>query len=69
MAFQLKVRKRASALADYYSRLLMWMIVVSGVLVMVTAIYTTIDVGGRYLANNPLPATFEITVTLMVFIV
>lgn len=58
-----------NTLADYYLKVVTGMVLVSGVLMVVMMIYTTGDVTGRYLANNPLPATYEFTVTLMVFIV
>lgn len=45
------------------------MTLLGGIAVVVLCLYTTADVAGRYTLNSPLPATFELAVILMVFIV
>lgn len=61
--------KRLSVIAGNYSKVTRWMTLVGGVAVVLLCLYTTGDVAGRYALNSPLPATFELAVILMVFIV
>ena len=39
------------------------------ILILLMMVSTTADVGGRYLFNNPIPGTFELNRTLLVFVV
>ncbi len=43
--------------------------VVSGVIILLVMIYIAADVTGRYFANRPMPGSYEITMTLLIFIV
>lgn len=45
-----------------------WLAAVGGACILVMCFYTTGDVIGRYTLNSPLPAAFEITLILLIFI-
>lgn len=45
-----------------------WLVVISGVIILIMCLYTTGDVVGRYALNHPLPAAFEITLILLIYI-
>lgn len=62
-------RDKANHVADSYFKMLRWLTTVSGIAIMVMMFYITGDVAGRYLFNNPLPASFKISEMLMVFII
>lgn len=61
--------KWLSVIASKYSGLTKGMTLLGGIAVLLMCLYVTIDVIGRYTMNNPLPASFELPVILMVFIV
>lgn len=63
------LRRRASAWADYYFMALRWLSVVAGFAILVLILYIDVDVGGRYVANRPMPGGVEIAETIMIFIV
>jgi TRAP-type C4-dicarboxylate transport system permease small subunit len=44
------------------------LIYVSGIIVLVLCLYTTADVGGRYLLNKPMWAAYEVTLILLIYI-
>jgi TRAP-type C4-dicarboxylate transport system permease small subunit len=50
------------------SRINKGLVIVSGVIILLMCVYTTGDVVGRYSLNHPLPAAFEITLILMIYI-
>ena len=56
-------------IATLYSKVIWWMTLIGGIIVLVLCLYTTGDVTGRYTMNSPLPASFELTIIFMVFIV
>lgn len=60
---------KLGTVAPKYFRLTKAMAMVGGVTLFVMTILVTADVVSRTLANRPLPATLEVTLTLMVFIV
>lgn len=51
------------------SKVFKCMTLVSSICVMLLMLYTIGDVSGRYMFNKPLPASFQISTVLMVFIV
>lgn len=61
-------RNKVSSVADYYLRILRGLTLASGIAIMIMMLYITGDVIGRYLFLNPLPASFEISQMIMVFI-
>ena len=64
----LKWRKEATAIGDYFSVVFKWLAMGSGVVILVMMFYIVGDVIGRYFFGKPLLGTFEISVTLLVFI-
>jgi len=54
---------------DYYLKIVKGSALVGSVFVFLVVVYITADVAGRYLANRPMPASFEIQKTFIVFIV
>ena len=54
--------------ADEYAKFARWVAVISGVVVMLIMVYTTIDVTGRYLFNHPVPAAYELTNIFLIYI-
>ncbi len=45
-----------------------WLASVAGIVILVMCFYTTGDVFGRYALNKPLPAAFEITMILLIYV-
>ena len=62
------LRNKAIRLADYYLRILRGLTLTSGIALMIMMLYITGDVIGRYLFLKPLPASFEISQMIMIFI-
>jgi len=60
--------KRLSSIAGTYFEVGKWLAFIGGVAIMIMCLYTTGDVVGRYVLNNPLPASFEITLILLIII-
>ncbi len=61
-------RKKISTIGGYYFSATRALVAVAAFLVFVLMIYITADVAGRYLANSPMPATYEIGETFLVII-
>lgn len=59
-------RKKLITVGKYYSFAMKALIWAAGFLIFILMLYVTADVVGRYLANNPLPATFELGNMLLV---
>jgi TRAP-type C4-dicarboxylate transport system permease small subunit len=62
-------RNKANRVADYYIKVLRGLTLGSGIAILVMMLYVTGDVTGRYLFSNPLPASFEISEMIMIFVV
>jgi len=60
--------KRLRSIADTYFKVGNWLAFLGGVAVVIMCFYTTGDVVGRYVLRNPLPASFEITLILLIVI-
>jgi len=61
-------QKRLSSIASVYLNVSKWLVVVGGIAVLLLCFYTTGDVVGRYVFNNPLPASLEFTLILLTLI-
>lgn len=61
--------KKVSTGAEYFRKLTEAMVLTASVVNFVMMLYITVDVCGRYLANKPLPASYEIVGVFMIFIV
>jgi len=61
-------QKRLDAVADAYSNFGKWLTVLGGVAVIIMCFYTTGDALGRYVFTNPLPASVELTLILLIVI-
>ena len=55
-------------LAEEYAKFARWVAAISGIVVIVMMLYTTVDVAGRYLANHPMPAAYEMTIIFLIYI-
>jgi TRAP-type C4-dicarboxylate transport system permease small subunit len=55
-------------IANGYAKFARWVAVISGVVVMLIMVYTTADVAGRYIANRPVPAAYELTNIFLIYI-
>jgi TRAP-type C4-dicarboxylate transport system permease small subunit len=55
-------------LAEEYAKFARWVAVISGIVVIIMMLYTTVDVAGRYLANHPMPAAYEMTIIFLIYI-
>lgn len=55
-------------IADISKKINGWLILASGSIILLMCFYTTGDVTGRYLFNKPLPAAYEATLMLLIFI-
>src|SRR5512141_1969619 len=62
------VVKTIARVADSYAKFARWVAILGGVVVFVLMLYTTVDVGGRYLFNHPVPAAYEMTVIFLIYI-
>ena len=60
--------KRITRVADCYAKFARWVAIVSGIVVLLLMLYTTIDVAGRYLFDKPVPAAYEMTVMFLIYI-
>jgi TRAP-type transport system small permease protein len=60
--------KTITHIADEYAKFARWVAVISGVVVVILMLYTTIDVAGRYLASHPVPAAYEFTNMFLIYI-
>lgn len=60
--------KSITHIADEYTKFARWVAVISGVVVVILMMYSTIDVAGRYLANHPVPAAYEFTNIFLIYI-
>jgi TRAP-type C4-dicarboxylate transport system permease small subunit len=60
--------KTITHIADEYAKFAKWVAVISGIIVVCLMLYTTVDVAGRYLANNPMPAAYEFTNMFLIYI-
>lgn len=65
----MRLRKKASAAAGYYFKVNKVLVLVSALTVFLLMVYISADAGGRSLAKTPMPATFEVSQTAMVYIV
>jgi TRAP-type C4-dicarboxylate transport system permease small subunit len=54
--------------ADEYAKFARWVAFFSGFVVLLLMVYTVVDVTGRYLANRPVPAAYELTIIFLVYI-
>ena len=54
---------------DYYFKTIKWSALAGSVFVFLIMLYITADVAGRKLFDSPMPASFEIQKTFIVFIV
>jgi len=61
-------QKRLSSIAGVYLSVSKGLVVLGGIAVLFLCFYTTSDVVGRYVFNNPLPATLELTLILLTLI-
>ena len=55
-------------LAEEYAKFARWVAVISGIVVIIMMLYTTVDVAGRYLVNRPMPAAYEMTIIFLIYI-
>jgi TRAP-type C4-dicarboxylate transport system permease small subunit len=55
-------------LAEEYAKFARWVAAISGIVVIIMMLYTTVDVAGRYLANHPMPAAYEMTIIFLIYI-
>jgi TRAP-type C4-dicarboxylate transport system permease small subunit len=53
---------------EAYAKFAKWVAAISGIVVMIMMVYTTVDVGGRYLARHPMPAAYEMTIIFLIYI-
>jgi TRAP-type C4-dicarboxylate transport system permease small subunit len=60
--------KTINRIAEQYAKFAKWVAVISGVAVVLMMLYTTVDVAGRYLANRPVPAAYETTIILLIYV-
>jgi TRAP-type C4-dicarboxylate transport system permease small subunit len=60
--------KTINHIADEYAKFARWVAIISGVVVIVMMLYTTVDVAGRYLAKHPAPAAYEYTNMFLIYI-
>lgn len=56
-------------LAEKATQVFRWFSLVGGICIMLIVLDTTADVTGRYVAKSPLPATFEVSMILIIFVV
>ncbi len=63
-----KFKNETKIKVGFYSKLLRWLTTGSGFAIMIMMLYITGDVAGRYLFLSPLPASFEISQMIMIFI-
>jgi TRAP-type C4-dicarboxylate transport system permease small subunit len=59
---------RINRIADEYAKFARWVAVISGAVVIIMMLYTTVDVAGRYLAKHPAPAAYEFTNMFLIYI-
>lgn len=60
--------KGITRIADVYAKFVGRLAIISGVAAAIMMLYTTADVFARYTFNNPLPAAFEYSIMLLVYI-
>jgi TRAP-type C4-dicarboxylate transport system permease small subunit len=62
------LRNKANRIANYYFNVIRGLTFAGGIAIMIMMLYITADVTGRYLFLNPLPASFEISQMILIFI-
>lgn len=62
-------RNKAGRVADYYLKVLRGLTLASGIAIIIMMLYITADVTGRYLFLSPMPASFEISQMILIFVV
>ena len=60
--------KKIGSIAGIHLKVNRWLTVFGGVAVLLLCFYTTGDVIGRYSLDNPLPASFELSLIFLIFI-
>jgi TRAP-type C4-dicarboxylate transport system permease small subunit len=65
----MSLRKRAGTAADYYLKANRVLVLVSAFIVFALMVYISADAGGRSFFDTPMPATYEMSQTAMVYIV
>ena len=60
--------KGIDRVADISLHINRWLVVVSGVIILLLCFYTTGDVIGRYALNRPLPAAYEVSLIFLIYI-
>jgi TRAP-type C4-dicarboxylate transport system permease small subunit len=60
--------KIITRVADEYAKFARWVAIISGAAVLILMLYTVVDVTGRYLANRPVPAAYEMTIIFLIYI-
>jgi TRAP-type C4-dicarboxylate transport system permease small subunit len=61
--------EKANTGAEYFRKLTVALVLCASIVNFAMMLYITVDVCGRYLANKPLPASYEIVGVFMILIV
>lgn len=64
----MSLQNKANRLAEGSLKVQGKLVYISGIVVLLLCLYTTVDVVGRYLLNKPLWAAYELTMILLIYI-